>query len=264
MNQPFDHPEREITEPTRLNIFDELTLRGMAPSGRLDEVEFFQRVFNLTDMPTTDYRTAQFPDMAADLRQHRVRNTDWDDDWWVRDSRLDLLHVPDETFLRFLAAMVHPVVRPDATERGAYLEVFNTRLAAEGWEIGVVSHVGAHPIYGGRRLEQMPPAVADETKVLAQTLGDYVGQQVTRMEAALPGDPDSAIGTAKDFIETICKTILKARGVGIREDDLPALVRQAVNTLPLVPSPDHAPGDPIHVETQEPPYGKKTQCSQAF
>ena len=175
--------------------------------------------------------------MAADLWQHRIMNADWDDDWWVTDDRLDLLHAPDETFLRFLAEMVHPLVRPDATAREAYLEVFNRRLVAEGWEIGVVNRMGVHPIYGGRRLEQMPPAVADETRVLAQTLGDYVGQQVTRMEAALRGDPDLAIGTAKDFIETICRTILEERKVDIpEENDLPALVRLAVNSLPLVPS----------------------------
>ena len=152
MNQPFDRPEQEITEPTRRAIFDELTLHQMAPNGRLDEEAFFQRVFNLTELPTHDYRTEQFPNMAADLWQHRVRNHDWGDDWWVTDDRLDLLHAPDETFLRFLAEMVHPVVRPDAADRETYLEIFNRHLAAELWEIGVVNQVGAHPIYGSRRL----------------------------------------------------------------------------------------------------------------
>ena len=50
--------------------------------------------------------------MAADLWQHRVNNDDWGDGWWWTDDRLALLNAPDETFLRFLAEMVHPVVRP--------------------------------------------------------------------------------------------------------------------------------------------------------
>ena len=239
MNQPFlDHPEREITEPTRRKITDELVLRNMTPNGRLDEVAFFSRIFNLNDLPITDYRANQFPDMAADLWQHRVRNlTDWPDDWWVTDDRLDLLHVSEETFLRFLAEIVHPIVRPDAAEREPYLEVFNRHLAPEGWEIGVVGQLGAHSIYDGRRLDGVPPAVAGEARELARTLGEYVFQQVRRMEAAISNEPDLAIGTAKEFIETICRTILQERGIGIPDDDdFPVLVRLTVNSLPLVPA----------------------------
>ena len=53
MNQLLmDHLEREITEPTRRNIADELSLRDMTPNGRLNEVEFFSRLFNLNELPT--------------------------------------------------------------------------------------------------------------------------------------------------------------------------------------------------------------------
>ena len=237
-HSPMDHLEREITEPTRRNIADELSLRDMAPNGRVDEVQFFSRLFNLNELPTHDHRAHQFPNMAADLWQHRVNNPmDWPDGWWWTDDRLALLHAPDETFLRFLAEMVHPIIRPDPAERETYLEVFNRHLTAEGWEIGLVSQVGAHPIYGGRRLKQMPAAVADEARELAHTLGSYVAQQVTRMEAAISNDPDLAIGTAKEFIETICRTILQERGISISEnDDVPRLVKRVVNSLPVVPA----------------------------
>ena len=231
----MNHPKGEITEPTRRNIADELELQGMLPNGRLDEVQFFSRIFNLEDLPTRDHRTHQFPNMAADLWQHRVRNYDWDDGWWWTDDRLNLLHASDEIFLRFLAEMVHPIVRPDPAERESYLEVFNKHLVVEGWEIGIVGHVGAHPVYGARRLDQMPPSVAGEARELAQTLGGYVTRQVTRMESAIPNDPHLAIGTAKEFVETICKTILEERGINISEnEDFPGLVRRAVSSLPIV------------------------------
>ena len=67
--------------------------------------------------------------------------------------------------------------------------------------------------------------------------GHYVARQVTRMEAAISSDPDLAIGTAKEFIETICRTILRERGIDIPEkEDVPGLVRLAVNSVPVVPA----------------------------
>jgi hypothetical protein len=231
MNQSND-----ISEPTRRNIADELALRGMDPAGRLDEVAFLSRMFDLKALPTTDYRTRDFPDMAADVAQHRVRNSDWPDGWFWTDARLGILHAPDATFLQFLAEMVHPIVRPDAAEREAFLELFNRHLAPEGWQIAEVTRVGAHPIYGGRRLNHLPAPGVAAAKDLGQSLGEYVARQVTRMDAALSGDLELAIGTAKEFIETVCRTILKERGIELpKDDDLPALVKLTVKSVPVVP-----------------------------
>jgi hypothetical protein len=81
-------------------------------------------------------------------------------------------------------------------------------LASEGWELAAGNTVGGHPIYGGRPLNPIPAAVVDDTKTVAETLGNYVAKQVTRMEAALSGDLELAIWTTKEFIETVCCTIL--------------------------------------------------------
>jgi hypothetical protein len=49
-------------------------------------------------------------------------------------------------------------------------------------------------------------------------------------------DPELAIGTAKEFLETLCKTILAERGVPVANDeDLPALVRATIKSLKIVP-----------------------------
>ena len=225
-----------ISEPTRLNIADELALRRVDPAGRLDEVAFLSRMFDLKTLPTTDHRTREFPDMAADVWQHRVNNSDWPDGWFWTDRRLGILRAPDEVFLQFLATMVHPVVRPDPDERDSVLALFNRHLEPEGWNIVEVSRVGSHPIYGAQRLNQTAgPAIA-HARDLGETLGDYVGTQVTRMEAALGGDLELAIGTAKEFVETVCRTILKARGTELpNDDDLPALVKLTVKSVRVVP-----------------------------
>jgi hypothetical protein len=68
-------------------------------------------------------------------------------------------------------------------------------------------------------------------------------QQITRMEAAVVDDPSLAIGTAKELVETCCKTILAERNVEHpKNDDLPALVKLTAKTLELTPSdiPDKA------------------------
>jgi hypothetical protein len=233
----MNSPTNEITEPTRRSIADELTVRGITPNGGIDELAFFSRIFDLKALPTRDSRRSEYPDMGADLWQHRVRNHDWEDGWFWTDDRIALLHAPDELFLQFLAEMVHPVVRPDPADREALLEIFNRHLAPEGWGIFEVSRIGAHPVYGARRSDMMPgPAIAD-AKILAQNLGDYVSRQVTRMEMALRGEPDLAIGTAKEFVETLCRTILGERRISLPpDDDLPALVKATVQSLDILPA----------------------------
>lgn len=41
----------------------------------------------------------------------------------------------------------------------------------------------------------------------------HLKQEISRMTAAVETDPDLAIGTAKELIETCCKTILQERGI---------------------------------------------------
>jgi hypothetical protein len=57
------------------------------------------------------------------------------------------------------------------------------------------------------------------------------------MEGAVDTDPELAIGTAKEFVESICKTILDDRKVPHdKKDDLPALVKKTAKELQLTPS----------------------------
>lgn len=196
----------EISDFTRRDIIDELTLGGINLFGRLGEVDFLSRVFDLMALPSTDDR---FDDMAGDLWQHRVNNNDWSDDWMWSDPRLNIRNGPDQIFLQILAEMVHPIVRMSEEDRDRILEIANRHLRADGWEIGEVTRVSNRPIYGGRRLVGVPIAVTEAKQL---ELGEYVSRQVTRMEAAITADPDLAIGTAKEFMETVCRTILAERG----------------------------------------------------
>ena len=63
----------------------------------------------------------------------------------------------------------------------------------------------------------------------------YLTQQITRMETSVERDPELAIGTAKELVETVCKTILEERGEDPAKDDLQKLVRRTAKALALLP-----------------------------
>ena len=60
--------------------------------------------------------------------------------------------------------------------------------------------------------------------------------QIARMRDKAREDPDLAIGTAKEIVETVCKTILGDRGVSLPKDSkMPALLKATLKDLKLVP-----------------------------
>jgi hypothetical protein len=65
---------------------------------------------------------------------------------------------------------------------------------------------------------------------------DYLKQQIYRMDEAVEKDPALAIGTAKELIETCCKSILAERGKPVAgTPDMPQLTKETLRELKLVP-----------------------------
>ena len=72
----------------------------------------------------------------------------------------------------------------------------------------------------------------------------FIGK-FNRMESAVERDPELAIGTAKELVETVCKTILAERGKpATGTPDMPTLTKVTLKELKLVPDgvPDAARG----------------------
>ena len=68
----------------------------------------------------------------------------------------------------------------------------------------------------------------------------HMVEQIRRMESAVESDPTLAIGTAKELIETCCKTILAERGKPVvGTPDVSTLTKETLKELKLVP--DHVP-----------------------
>lgn len=68
----------------------------------------------------------------------------------------------------------------------------------------------------------------------------HLAEQIRRIEQSIHDDPSLAIGTAKELIETCCKTILLQRGVPISgTPDIPTLTKATLKELQLVPEGVH-------------------------
>lgn len=77
----------------------------------------------------------------------------------------------------------------------------------------------------------------DDLKQKAQALNaNHLAEQIRRMKDSIETDPSLAIGTAKELIETCCKTILGERGQEISgTPDIPTLTKATLKVLNLVP-----------------------------
>jgi hypothetical protein len=223
-----------LARSTRKNIVDWLRVEKVPWSGRLDDIDFLERLFALDELPSSD---ARFKTARTDIWQHRVNNYDWEDDWVYSDDRFGLLKGDDETLLRFLCEMVHPVVRPDTAAATTLVAQLNDFLRDDGFELVESTRIGEHPVWAARRRSLAgAQALSGVRHARAMFDADYISQQITRMEAAVEPDPALAIGTAKELVEATCKAILDARSVPIpNAAELPKLVRLVTIELDLVP-----------------------------
>ena len=198
------------------------------------EPDFLKRVFDLEHLPSMDGR---FKSAYGDIWQHRVNNNDWDDDWVYQDSRFNLLNGDDEIFLRFLCEILHPVVRTDPNEVEKLKQMFNQHLIQEGYELVERTRMAGRPVFAARRRSLAGVSGLPSVRHARQVLdAAYVLQQITRMEAAVEEDPGLAIGTAKELVETCCRTILEERQIEIpKVVDLPQILKLTGRELALTP-----------------------------
>ncbi len=231
----------KITNITRRDIFDTLTVEGIRWNGRLEETEFLSRLYDLSKLPSTDSR---FDNASGDIWQHRVNNFDWDDNWVFTDDRFNLMHCDDASFLQFLCEMLHPIVRNDTTQVSRLHQMFNEYLARDNFEIVEKTRISDRPIFIGRYKFLGKATIQKSKEEIADHLSDeYVVKQINIMETAIENSPELAIGTAKELIETICHTILMERKIEVDKNwDLLQLLKQTTKQLNLTPEgiPDEA------------------------
>lgn len=251
--QQFTTEAASISEVTRRKIFDYLTINRISWSGRRGEIDFLASLYDLRKMPTTDYRSHQYPTAYEDIHKHRVMNDDWDGHYWIfTDPRFNLLWCPDEDFLKFLCEMLHPTSWVDSRPKFSWeeqepqkpeeKEVFklqvalNNYLAVDGWEICVDSYISEEPLFSFR-VATAKNVPLENVKVLTEKIDSaYIARQIARLSENVNKDPEAALGASKEFLETLCKHIIKERGgtisPGADFGELNSVARDLLNLLP--------------------------------
>jgi hypothetical protein len=223
-----------LSRRARRNIIDGLKVDNISWMGALEDVEFLQRLWDLESLPSTDSR---YKDAAGDIWQHRWNNHDWDDEWIFDDKRFDLLDGPADRFLAFLAEMVHPVVRPDRNQALEMVRAFNDQLRPEGWMLVEVEKIAGRPRFVAQAFGELGGRSVLRARSVADALdAAWMQKEIERLENAVDRDPALAIGTAKELVESCCKTVLTKRGVTYAPNaDLPTLTKLVAKELGLVP-----------------------------
>lgn len=135
---------QKITEITRRSIFD-IFLNGIDLDwgfetehicykyyGRVKEVEFLGKLYNLKQLPSTDER---FKNAEEDIQQHTVNYSDYQEGWVFEDKRFELLSGQDQTFLEFLCMVFQPTVRDEKKQWREFLNRINQLLRVDGYEL---------------------------------------------------------------------------------------------------------------------------------
>ena len=119
----------------------------MCYHGRLSEVDFLSRIYDLKSMPSTDSR---YKDAEGDIFQHTVNNDDWDIYWVFSDSRFNLSAGSDEPLLKFLCETFNPVVRSEDQPWQKFLKITNELLNFDGYELFEMRHISGRAVYSWR------------------------------------------------------------------------------------------------------------------
>lgn len=119
--------------------------------GRLEEIDFLKRIYDLKKMRSNDSR---FKDAEGDIWQHTVNNDDYPFCWVFEDERFELTSGSDEIYLKFICEIFHPAVRYDKGYWKEVLAEINKLLQSDGYEIYPAEKVSNRDVYGWRIFQQ--------------------------------------------------------------------------------------------------------------
>ena len=121
--------------------------------GRLSEIEFLSRLYDLDNMPSTDRR---YSNARGDIIQHTINNDDWDNFWYFSDDRFHLSNGNDDEYLlRFICEMLHPAVRIESSDWQVYLDKFNEILNPDGYCLVAVKKISGRNAYEARERDHI-------------------------------------------------------------------------------------------------------------
>lgn len=151
MNRITEITKRDVYELFRDGYIEEdffVTERVEYPYyGRLEEIEFLERLYDLENMESNDPRHSN---AKEDIIRHTINNDDFPYCWVFQDDRFELNKGSDETFLRFICEIFHPLVRDEKKKWEQFLNRVNDLIRADGYELYVKQYISGRAVYGYR------------------------------------------------------------------------------------------------------------------
>lgn len=115
--------------------------------GRLEEIEFLKRLYDLKSMPSLD---SKFLDAESDIWRHTVNNDDYPFCWVFEDERFQLKNGSDEIYLKFICEIFHPTVRFEKGYWKEFLAEINRLLQNDVYELYPSEKISNRDVYGWR------------------------------------------------------------------------------------------------------------------
>lgn len=202
--------------------------------GKSKEIDFWNRVFNLEELPSTDNR---FDNVQSDIWQHTINNEDWDYDWYIDYHPFQLRNGDDEFFLRFISEIFHPAVRNEKQPWQEYLKKFNDLLKYDGYTITKIKSISGRDVYGSKIILMEDEHLVHNSKYISDEFdSEYIDIQIKMMIEAVNSNPYDAIGKAKELLESCCKTILNEEDKEVNKDwKVSKLMKETCKILELTP-----------------------------
>jgi hypothetical protein len=141
--------KNSISELTRREIIQTiLSIQGDF-YGKLDLIQFLNRIFPLREMPTTDHRSG-INNAEDDIRRHMIANNDWDEESLLIDY-LGLHLCTDDIFISFLCLVIHPTVISSDVCVEDLVSKMNTSLKNDGFELVLTTKLSERKVFTMRR-----------------------------------------------------------------------------------------------------------------
>ena len=113
--------------------------------GRRTEIQFLEKLYDLDITVAAGEYT-----LREEIFQHTVRNNDYEYGWVFSDEHFNLAKGDDETLLKFLAQMFHPIIRSEKSDWTEVLAEINKLLKEDGYEIYESEKISGRSVYSYR------------------------------------------------------------------------------------------------------------------
>lgn len=106
--------------------------------GRLNEVEFLERLYDLKNMESNDPRQEN---AKGDIIRHTIANDDYPYCLVFQDERFGLKSGTDDIFLKFICEIFHPLVRDEKKQWETFFKRVNDLIKEDSYELYVKEYI---------------------------------------------------------------------------------------------------------------------------